>query len=99
MRMLRLLSLATVIAAACRLDKLLQSAGPPPPPSPFRAAAVAFTAQPETARAGQRIAPAQVTVRDSPNAPVTKFAGLVTVALDHSPGGASPHCRPTAPAL
>src|SRR5207253_10187547 len=99
MRMLRLLALATVIAAACRLDKLLQSAGPPPPPSAFGAAALAFTAQPESARAGQRIAPVQVTVRDSANAPATKFTGLVTVALDHSPGGASLNGRITVPAL
>src|SRR5205807_9105618 len=89
MRMLRLLALATVIAAACRLDKLLQSAGPPPPPSAFGAAGMALTAQPESARAGQRIAPVQVTVRDSADAPATKFTGLVTVTLDHSPGGAS----------
>src|SRR2546429_1763873 len=99
MRMLRLLALATVIAAACRLDKLLQSAGPPPPPSAFGAAALAFTAQPESARAGQRIAPVQVTVRDSSNAPVTKFAGLVTVTLDHSPGGAALNGRRTVPAV
>ena len=97
--MLRLLALATVIAAACRLDKLLQSAGPPPPPSAFGAAALAFTAQPESARAGQRIAPVQVTVRDSSNAPVTKFAGLVTVTLDHSPGGAALNGRRTVPAV
>src|SRR3989442_6323317 len=99
MRMLRLLALATVIAAACRLDKLLQSAGPPPPPSAFGAAGLAFTAQPESARAGQRIAPVQVTVRDSADAPATKFTGLVTVTLDHSPGGASLNGRRTVPAV
>src|SRR5213082_2582541 len=84
MRMLRLLALATVIAAACRLDKLLQSAGPPPPPTAFGAAGLAFTAQPESARAGQRIAPVQVTIRDSANAPVTKFTDLV---IDRSGSG------------
>src|SRR5436309_2756951 len=99
MRMLRLLALATVIAAACRLDKLLQSAGPPPPPSAFGAAALAFTAQPESARAGQRIAPVQVTVRDSSNAPHTKFAGLAPATLDHSPGGAALNGRRTVPAV
>src|SRR5437870_9510516 len=99
MRMLRLLALATVIAAACRLDKLLNSAGPPPPPTAYGAAGLAFTAQPESARAGQRIAPVQVTVRDSADAPATKFTGLVTVTLDHSPGGASLNGRRTVPAV
>src|SRR2546423_10332934 len=89
MRMLRLLALATVIAAACRLDKLLQSAGPPPPPTACGAAALAFTAQPEVPRAGQRFAPVKVTVRASADAPATKFTGLVTVTLDRSPGGAA----------
>src|SRR2546425_8280230 len=98
MRMLRLLALATVLAAACRLDKLLQSAGPPPPPTAYGAAGLAFTAQPESARAGQRIAPVQVTVRDSADAPATKFTGPVTVTLDHSPGGASLNGRRTVPA-
>src|SRR5256886_15545839 len=99
MGMLRLLALATVIAAASRLDNLLLSAAPPPPPSASGAAALAFTAQPESARAGQRIAPVQVTVRDSSNAPVMKFAGLVAVALDHSPGGAALNGRRTVPAV
>src|SRR5205809_277360 len=40
MRMLRLLALATVVVAACRLDKLLNSAGPPPPPTAYGAAGV-----------------------------------------------------------
>src|SRR5207245_10572149 len=99
MRTLRLLALATVIAAGCRLDKLLQSAGPPPPPTAYGAAGLAFTAQPESARAGQRIPPVQVTVRDSANAPATKFTGLVTVTLDRSPGGASLNGRRTVPAV
>src|SRR5207237_2976062 len=94
MRMLRLLALATVIAAACRLDKLLQSPGPPPPPTAFAAAALAFTAQPESARAGQRIAPVQVTIRNTANAPVTKFASLATVTLGRSPGRTAVHGRP-----
>ena len=99
MRMLRLLALATVIVAACRLDRLLQSPGPPPPPTAFGATGLTFTAQPESARAGQRIAPVQVTIRDSSDAPVTKFAGLVTVTLDHSPGGAALNGRRSVPAV
>src|SRR5438046_9767158 len=87
MRMLRLLALATVIAAACRLDKLLQSAGPPPPPSSFGAAALAFTAHPESARAGQRVAPVHVTEPDSSTGACTESDGLSTLALYHS------HCR------
>src|SRR5207248_7565343 len=74
------------------------SPGPPPPPTAFGAAGLAFTAQPERARAGQRIAPVQVTIRASANAPVTKFAGLVTVTLDHSPGGAALNGRRSVPA-
>ena len=79
-------------SAASDTTHVAVSTGPPPPtsattPTPGAGIHLVFTQQPSAVAAGEAITPSvTVTVVDSAGAPVTSFAGAVTIAITDETG-------------